>query len=122
MDSSPSGSVKVTRDERAVRFEIDDDGAGISSALRDAVRLRGVRLDQSTAGSGLGLAIVNDILDAYREKLELSSSPLGGLKASFRMPLSSSGKARPVSSFSIHATPSDPPGAAPASQLTEPHG
>ena len=79
--------INVAREEGSLRFEIGDDGEGISSTLRDTVQKRGVRLDQSIAGTGLGLAIVNDILTAYDQNLELGSSPMGGLKASFRLPL-----------------------------------
>jgi signal transduction histidine kinase len=67
-------------------FEIEDDGEGISDTQRNIVQKRGVRLDQSIAGSGLGLAIVKDVLEAYDQHLELDASPLGGLKASFRLP------------------------------------
>ena len=43
---------------------------------------RGVRVDERGGGSaGLGLAIVQDVLDAYGWKLDLSKSALGGLKA-----------------------------------------
>jgi signal transduction histidine kinase len=42
---------------------------------------RGVRLDQRGEGAGLGLAIVQDVLDAYRWRLVLDASELGGLKA-----------------------------------------
>jgi len=42
---------------------------------------RGARLDERGGAAGLGLAIVQDVLDAYGWKLELSRSELGGLKA-----------------------------------------
>ncbi len=79
--------IKVYQTKQAVRFEIDDDGVGISNSKRNVAQKRGVRLDQSIAGTGLGLAIVKDILNAYNENLELSSSPMGGLRASFQFPL-----------------------------------
>jgi len=78
--------VRATMDGEAVKFEIDDDGEGISIMKREMVQKRGVRLDRSVTGFGLGLAIVSDILDAYGQDLALDTSPLGGLRASFRVP------------------------------------
>ncbi len=69
-------------------FEIEDDGEGISSSLREIAQKRGVRLDETISGSGLGLAIVGDVLEAYDKRLTLETSSLGGLKASFQLPLS----------------------------------
>ena len=65
------------------RVCVDDDGDGLSPAERDVVLGRGVRLDSQPGGAGLGLAIVADILDAYGLALTLSTSPQGGLAASF---------------------------------------
>lgn len=79
--------VRAFPDGRAVKFEIDDDGEGISIKKREVVQKRGVRLDRSVTGFGLGLAIVADILEAYGQSLALDSSPMGGLRASFRLPL-----------------------------------
>ena len=62
---------------------VDDDGDGLSPAERDVVLGRGVRLDSQPGGAGLGLAIVADILDAHGLALTLSTSPQGGLAASF---------------------------------------
>ena len=78
--------VKVHGQDQAIEFHIDDDGKGISDALRGAVQKRGVRLDRASAGTGLGLAIVKDILEIYEHKLVLHTSPLGGLRASFQLP------------------------------------
>jgi signal transduction histidine kinase len=60
---------------------VEDDGKGIEPAQLSRVLERGARLDERGGGAGLGLAIVQDVLDAYRWKLELASSDLGGLKA-----------------------------------------
>jgi len=65
---------------------IDDDGAGLDPAARDAALERGRRLDESRPGSGLGLSIVVDIAAAYGGSLKLEDSPLGGLRASLRLP------------------------------------
>ncbi len=45
-----------------------------------------MRLDENAPGSGLGLAIVRDIVTAYRGKLHLDESPLGGLRATVTLP------------------------------------
>ena len=58
---------------------IEDDGPGIAAEAEAIVRLRGGRLDMS-GGAGLGLALVEDILDAYRWRMALRRSPLGGLR------------------------------------------
>jgi signal transduction histidine kinase len=60
---------------------IEDDGPGIGEASRGQVMERGIRLDQRGEGAGLGLAIVQDVLEAYRWRLALDASELGGLKA-----------------------------------------
>jgi len=65
---------------------IDDDGPGLDAAARDAAIERGRRLDESRPGSGLGLSIVVDLATNYGGKLELSESPLGGLRATLRLP------------------------------------
>jgi signal transduction histidine kinase len=59
---------------------VEDDGPGIAPDAEALVRKRGGRLDLS-GGAGLGLAIVDDILEAYRWRLSLERSPLGGLRA-----------------------------------------
>jgi signal transduction histidine kinase len=65
---------------------IDDDGPGLDKAARQAAIERGRRLDESRPGSGLGLSIVVDLAAIYGGSLELEDSPLGGLRASLRLP------------------------------------
>jgi signal transduction histidine kinase len=65
---------------------IDDDGPGLDKAARQAALERGRRLDESRPGSGLGLSIVVDLAAIYGGSLELEDSPLGGLRASLRLP------------------------------------
>jgi len=65
---------------------IDDDGPGLDQAARQAALERGRRLDESRPGSGLGLSIVVDLAAIYGGSLELEDSPLGGLRASLRLP------------------------------------
>jgi signal transduction histidine kinase len=45
-----------------------------------------VRADEQVPGSGLGLAIVDDLVRLYGGQLELSDSPLGGLRATLTLP------------------------------------
>ena len=65
---------------------IDDDGAGLAVAQRDRVMHRGIRADEQVPGSGLGLAIVDDLARLYGGGVELSDSPLGGLRATLTLP------------------------------------
>ncbi|MFZ4626464.1 MAG: ATP-binding protein, partial [Rhodoferax sp.] len=65
---------------------IDDDGPGIAVELRQAVLRRGVRADEQVAGSGLGLAIVDDLVGLYGGQIELTESPLGGLRVVLTLP------------------------------------
>jgi signal transduction histidine kinase len=78
-----AGRVRV--DAKAVSaglsISVEDDGAGIVPEERTHVLERGVRLDERGTGAGLGLAIVQDVLEAYGWRLDLSMSDLGGLKA-----------------------------------------
>jgi signal transduction histidine kinase len=65
---------------------IDDDGPGLDPAAREAAVERGRRLDESRPGSGLGLSIVVDLAANYGGAFELGESPLGGLRATLRLP------------------------------------
>jgi signal transduction histidine kinase len=65
---------------------IDDDGPGLPPAERTRVVERGRRLDENVPGSGLGLAIVADHAKLYHGRLALEDSPLGGLRATLRLP------------------------------------
>ena len=65
---------------------IDDDGPGLDPPARAAALVRGQRLDESRPGSGLGLSIVVDLAAIYGGALRLEESPLGGLRASLRLP------------------------------------
>lgn len=65
---------------------IDDDGPGLDAAQIARAKRRGQRFDESVEGSGLGLAIVADIAHTYGGRLELATSPLGGLRAALRLP------------------------------------
>jgi signal transduction histidine kinase len=65
---------------------VDDDGPGLAPELRETVLQRGVRADEAAPGSGLGLAIVADLVELYGGSIALTSSPLGGVRATLRLP------------------------------------
>jgi len=84
-------SITGHRDHRYMTITIDDDGPGIPPNRRDDVFKPFLRLDdarnQDEAGSGLGLAIARDIARSHGGDVMLGDSPLGGLRASVRIPV-----------------------------------
>ncbi|KQP92394.1 MULTISPECIES: ATP-binding protein [unclassified Methylobacterium] len=77
------------REHRAFLVSIDDDGPGIPADQREEVFKPFVRLDdarQDAGGSGLGLSIARDIARAHGGDVALHDSPLGGLRATVRIP------------------------------------
>ncbi len=65
---------------------VDDDGPGLLPSLREKVLQRGVRADEAAPGSGFGLAIVRDVAKLYAGSVALAAAPLGGLRATLRLP------------------------------------
>jgi two-component system osmolarity sensor histidine kinase EnvZ len=69
---------------------IDDNGPGIPEDMREEVFRPFVRLDearnQDASGTGLGLAIARDIARSHGGDISLEDSPLGGLRATVRVP------------------------------------
>jgi two-component system, OmpR family, osmolarity sensor histidine kinase EnvZ len=84
--------VRLRRDNGEAVVCIDDDGPGIPVDARAAVFEPFFRLEtsrrRSTGGSGLGLAIVKQIVDAHGGRIELATSPEGGLRARVIFPAS----------------------------------
>jgi signal transduction histidine kinase len=80
--------VRSTVENGSVVITVDDDGPGLDPSLRESVLKRGVRADEAAPGSGLGLAIVADLVELYGGSIVLSGSPLGGLRAELRLPVS----------------------------------
>ncbi len=70
-----------------LKLIIDDDGEGLAPARRKEALARGKRLDETRPGSGLGLSIVVDLAGLYSGSLDLEQSPLGGLRATLRLPI-----------------------------------
>ncbi len=65
---------------------IEDDGPGIPPEKRETAMKRGQRLDESKPGSGLGLNIVSETAAMHGGSLDLQTAPLGGLRATLRLP------------------------------------
>jgi two-component system osmolarity sensor histidine kinase EnvZ len=88
---APSINITGHRDHRWLTLTVDDDGAGIPPHLREEVFKPFLRLDdarnQDEGGTGLGLAIARDIARSHGGDIMLSDSPLGGLRATVRVPV-----------------------------------
>jgi signal transduction histidine kinase len=78
--------VSAVADNGRVVIAVEDDGGGLSAAMRGQVLQRGVRADEASPGSGLGLAIVRDLAEAYGGAIALEQSPLGGVSARLTLP------------------------------------
>jgi signal transduction histidine kinase len=77
--------------QQAERFTliIDDDGPGIAPERRDEALKRGRRLDETKPGTGLGLSIVSELAREYGGTVDLSVSPMGGLRVTVALPMAS---------------------------------
>jgi two-component system osmolarity sensor histidine kinase EnvZ len=88
---APSISITGHRDHRWLTVTVDDDGPGIPVGLREEVFKPFLRLDdarnQDEGGTGLGLAIARDIARSHGGDIMLGDSPLGGLRATVRVPV-----------------------------------
>ena len=84
-------SITGHRDHRWLTVTVDDDGPGIPVSLREDVFKPFLRLDvarnQDQGGTGLGLAIARDIARSHGGDIGLADSPLGGLRATVRVPV-----------------------------------
>ncbi len=79
------------RDHRWLTIAVDDDGPGIPADMREDVFKPFLRLDdarnQDEGGTGLGLAIARDIARSHGGDIMLGDSPMGGLRATVRVPV-----------------------------------
>lgn len=85
--------ISFDTNEKYVFIHFDDDGPGIEpenyqKALSPFSRLDNSR-NQNKKGVGLGLSITRDITHSHGGEIFLTKSPLGGLRATIRLPLSS---------------------------------
>ena len=84
-------SIRIGLRDDAIEIIIDDDGPGISEEHRDDVfkpffRIEGSR-NQGTGGIGLGMTIARDVIRSHGGELQLSTSPIGGLRVLIRLPI-----------------------------------
>jgi two-component system, OmpR family, osmolarity sensor histidine kinase EnvZ len=88
---APSIAITGHRDHRYLTVTVDDDGPGIPAAMREEVFKPFLRLDdarnQDEGGTGLGLAIARDIARSHGGEIMLGDSPMGGLRATVRVPV-----------------------------------
>jgi two-component system, OmpR family, osmolarity sensor histidine kinase EnvZ len=88
---APSIAISGHRDHRYLTVTVDDDGPGIPPDMREEVFKPFLRLDdarnQDEGGTGLGLAIARDIARSHGGDITLGDSPLGGLRATVRVPV-----------------------------------
>lgn len=82
--------VTLTDGPHSVEIHVDDDGPGIPEPMREEAFKPFSRLDearsQNAPGTGLGLTLARDTARAHGGDVRLSDSPLGGLRASLRLP------------------------------------
>src|SRR5262249_14570358 len=88
-----ASSIAITghRDHRWLTVTVDDDGPGIPPAMRAEVfkpchRLVDAR-NQYEVGTGLGLSIARDIARSHGGDILLGDSPMGGLRATVKVPV-----------------------------------
>jgi two-component system osmolarity sensor histidine kinase EnvZ len=88
---APAINITGHRDHRWLTITVDDDGPGIPQEMREEVFKPFLRLDdarnQDEGGTGLGLAIARDIARSHGGDIMLGESPLGGLRATVRVPV-----------------------------------
>ena len=88
-----ASTVAITghRDHRWLTVTVDDDGPGIPQQSREDVFKPFLRLDdarnQDEGGTGLGLAIARDIARSHGGDITLGASPMGGLRATVKVPV-----------------------------------
>lgn len=82
--------VAITRESGGIKVAIDDDGPGMSEGQRAGIcdRYRSAKTREAASDLALSLSLVQDYLKAQGSTLVLGEAPLGGLRASFQLPLS----------------------------------
>ena len=84
-------AVTLRRVDEFVYVDVDDDGPGIRPERREEAFRAFHRLEPSrnpkTGGVGLGLTIARDIVRGMGGDIVLGDSPMGGLRASLRVPV-----------------------------------
>lgn len=81
-------AIRVERgDGRTLAIVIEDDGPGLAPAQIPLLLRPGARADEAAPGFGFGLSITRELAELYGGALDFAASPLGGLKATLRLPL-----------------------------------
>ncbi|MGD9477692.1 UNVERIFIED_ORG: hypothetical protein LHK14_14110 [Roseateles sp. XES5] len=82
--------VEARHGAKWLTITVDDDGPGIPERSREDVFKPFFRLDEArnldASGTGLGLAIALDIARSHGGNVTLGDSPMGGLRATIRVP------------------------------------
>ncbi|MCO6178886.1 ATP-binding protein [Ciceribacter sp. RN22] len=82
--------IEAKHSAKWLTITFDDDGPGIAPEMREEVFKPFFRLDSArnldSSGTGLGLAIALDIARSHGGNITLGDSPLGGLRATVRVP------------------------------------
>jgi two-component system osmolarity sensor histidine kinase EnvZ len=83
--------IEARNSSRFLTVTVDDDGPGIPENMREEVFKPFYRLDEArnldASGTGLGLAIARDIARVHGGNVTLTESPMGGLRATVRVPV-----------------------------------
>ena len=84
--------ISAACDRRFLTVHVDDDGPGIPAQEREDVFRPFYQRDEARTleegfGTGLGLAIARDIARSHGGDIQLGQSPLGGLRATVRVPV-----------------------------------
>jgi two-component system osmolarity sensor histidine kinase EnvZ len=86
-----SVQLQAARKPHFVEITVDDDGPGVPEDKREEVFRPFYRLDnekkQSTGSAGLGLTIARDVVRGHGGDIQLTESPLGGLRVLIRLPV-----------------------------------
>jgi two-component system, OmpR family, osmolarity sensor histidine kinase EnvZ len=79
------------RDRKYLTLYIDDDGPGVPLNLREDVFKPFYRIDSArnlnVTGTGLGLSIARDIVRGHGGDITLENAPIGGLRATIKIPI-----------------------------------
>ncbi|PZO82247.1 MAG: two-component sensor histidine kinase [Mesorhizobium amorphae] len=83
-------SIAADHTANTLTVTVDDDGPGVPPERREDVFKPFVRLDEArnldSSGTGLGLSIARDVARSHGGDIVLSTSPLGGLRATIKVP------------------------------------
>lgn len=84
-------SVSASALNRHIEIAVDDNGPGVPPEKYEEIFRPFTRLDESRnlseRGMGLGLTVVRDIARSHGGDVTLSKSPMGGLRATVRLPV-----------------------------------